>query len=190
LCKDSAKAQKASDEATLAGATPDFITPAYSQRIHTSIASPQTHPCPPSSLPAHLTPHPTNQIPTPDPLTHLLSGNLAYQKRTTARDPDAFTLLAQGQAPEILWIGYADSRIPETTVCHCKPGEIFVHRNIANTVPADDLSAASVVEYAVVHLKVKKVVVCGHTKCGGANAALSDVDLGGTLNAWLLPVRE
>jgi carbonic anhydrase len=99
-------------------------------------------------------------------------------------------LLAQGQAPEILWIGCADSRIPETTVCHCKPGEIFVHRNIANTVHADDLSAASVVEYAVVHLKVKKVVVCGHTKCGGANAALSDVDLGVTLNAWLLPVRE
>ncbi|CAN9161187.1 unnamed protein product [Alternaria alternata] len=93
-----------------------------------------------------------------DPLDHILAGNLAYQKRTTARDPNAFTLLAQGQAPEILWIGCADSRIPETTVCHCKPGEIFVHRNIANTVHADDLNAASVVEYAVTHLKVNRVV--------------------------------
>ncbi|CAN9083387.1 unnamed protein product [Alternaria alternata] len=125
-----------------------------------------------------------------DPLDHILAGNLAYQKRTTARDSNAFTLLAQGQAPEILWIGCADSRIPETTVCHCKPGEIFVHRNIANTVHADDLNAASVVEYAVTHLKVNRVVVCGHTKCGGANAALSDVDLGTTLNTWLHPVRE
>jgi carbonic anhydrase len=75
-------------------------------------------------------------------------------------------------------------------VCHCKPGEIFVHRNIANCVHAEDISAASVVEYAVTHLKVKRVVVCGHTKCGGANAALGDADLGQTLNTWLHPVRE
>ena len=65
-----------------------------------------------------------------------------------------------------------------------------MHRNIANTVHSGDLSAASVVEYAVVHLKVNKVVVCGHTKCGGANAALGDDDLGGVLNKWLGPVRE
>jgi carbonic anhydrase len=88
----------------------------------------------------------------------------------------------------VLWIG--DSRVPETTVCNCKPGEIFVHRNIANCVHADDISSASVVEYAVTHLKVKKVVVCGHTQCGGANAALGDTDLGQTLNTWLHPVRE
>ena len=90
----------------------------------------------------------------------------------------------------MLWIGCADSRVPETTVCNCKPGEIFVHRNIANCVHADDISSASVVEYAVTHLKVKKVVVCGHTQCGGANAALGDADLGQTLNTWLHPVRE
>lgn len=71
-----------------------------------------------------------------------------------------------------------------------KPGDIFVHRNIANTVHANDLNSASVVEYAVAHLKVKKVVVCGHTKCGGAAAALGDADLGETLNTWLHPVRE
>ena len=90
----------------------------------------------------------------------------------------------------MLWIGCADSRVPETTICRCQPGDIFVHRNIANCVHADDISAASVVEYAVTHLKVRKVVVCGHTKCGGANAALSDADLGTTLNTWLHPVRE
>ena len=116
--------------------------------------------------------------------------HVQYAQRTAERDPDAFTNLAQGQAPEILWIGCADSRIPETTVCHGKPGDIFVHRNIANTVHENDLNAASVVEYAVAHLKVKKVVVCGHTRCGGANAALGDADLGQTLNTWLHPVRE
>lgn len=87
-------------------------------------------------------------------------------------------------------MGCADSRIPETTVCHCKPGDIFVHRNIANTIHADDINAGSVVEYAVTHLKVQKVVVCGHTKCGGAMASLTDADLGETLNKWLQPIRE
>jgi carbonic anhydrase len=87
-------------------------------------------------------------------------------------------------------VGCADSRIPETTVCHCKPGDIFVHRNIANTIRADDINAAGVVEYAVTHLKVQRVVVCGHTKCGGAVASLTDADLGETLNKWLQPVRE
>jgi carbonic anhydrase len=127
---------------------------------------------------------------TPDPLDHLIAGNRTYVARTTEKDPNAFVDLAKGQAPEILWIGCADSRVPETTVCHCKPGDIFVHRNIANTVHANDLNSASVVEYAVAHLKVKKVVVCGHTKCGGAAAALGDADLGETLNTWLHPVRE
>ncbi|KAH8725081.1 carbonic anhydrase [Phaeosphaeriaceae sp. PMI808] len=125
-----------------------------------------------------------------DPIDNLLAGNRHYAQRTTERDPNTFIDLAKGQAPEILWIGCADSRVPETTVCHCKPGDIFVHRNIANTVHANDLNSASVVEYAVAHLKVKKVVVCGHTKCGGAAAALGDADLGETLNTWLHPVRE
>ncbi|KAF2830627.1 carbonic anhydrase, partial [Ophiobolus disseminans] len=125
-----------------------------------------------------------------DPLDHLLAGNRHYVQRTTEKDPNTFSDLAKGQAPEILWIGCADSRVPETTVCNCKPGDIFVHRNIANTVHANDLNSASVVEYAVTHLKVKKVVVCGHTKCGGAAAALGDADLGETLNTWLHPVRE
>lgn len=111
-------------------------------------------------------------------------------QRATQKDPNTFAELAKGRAPEILWIGCADSRVPETTVCNCKPDDIFVHRNIANTVHANDLNSASVVEYAVTHLKVKRVVVCGHTKCGGAAAALVDTDLGETLNTWLHPVRE
>ncbi|KAF2264721.1 carbonic anhydrase [Lojkania enalia] len=125
-----------------------------------------------------------------DAIDRIVAGNRVYAQKTTEKDPNAFVELSKGQAPEILWIGCADSRVPETTVCDCQPGELFVHRNIANTVHADDINVASVVEYAVAHLKVKKVVVCGHTKCGGANAALGDADLGVTLNTWLHPVRE
>jgi len=98
--------------------------------------------------------------------------------------------MGEGQSPEVLWIGCADSRIPETTICDLKPGDIFVHRNIANVVRPHDINTGSVVEYAVAHLKVKKVVVCGHTKCGGANASLGDADLGDVLNTWLEPVRD
>ncbi|KAF2197045.1 hypothetical protein GQ43DRAFT_475790 [Delitschia confertaspora ATCC 74209] len=122
-----------------------------------------------------------------DPLHRVLSGN---QKFAQSTDPSVFTVLAAGQSPEILWIGCADSRVPETTICSCSPGDIFVHRNIANCVNPGDLSVAAVVEYAVVHLKVKKIVVCGHTGCGGAAAALGDGDLGGVLNEWLGPLRE
>lgn len=125
-----------------------------------------------------------------DPLELLVTGNAYYANKATSKNPDAFVILSQGQTPQILWIGCADSRIPETTVCHCKPGDIFVHRNIANTIHADDINAASVVEYAVTHLKVAKVVVCGHTKCGGAIASLTDADLGETLNKWLHPLRQ
>ena len=125
-----------------------------------------------------------------DPLELLVTGNAYYANKATSKNPNAFTVLSQGQTPQILWIGCADSRIPETTVCHCKPGDIFVHRNIANTIHANDINAASVVEYAVTHLKVAKVVVCGHTKCGGAIASLTDVDLGETLNKWLHPLRQ
>ncbi|KAJ4295301.1 hypothetical protein N0V90_007312 [Kalmusia sp. IMI 367209] len=125
-----------------------------------------------------------------DPIDRIVAGNRVFAQKTSEANPNAFVDLTKGQWPEILWVGCADSRVPETTVCDCRPGDIFVHRNIANCVHPDDVSAASVVEYAVVHLQVKKIVVCGHTKCGGANAALSDADLGTTLNTWLHPVRE
>lgn len=125
-----------------------------------------------------------------DPIDRIVAGNRLFAQKTSEANPNAFLELTKGQWPEILWVGCADSRIPETTVCDCMPGDIFVHRNIANCVHPDDVSAASVVEYAVTHLGVKKVVVCGHTKCGGAIASLSDADLGTTLNTWLHPVRE
>ena len=105
-------------------------------------------------------------------------------------DPKFFETLAKSQSPGTLWIGCADSRVPETTILDSKPGDIFVHRNIANVVKADDLSSGSVIEYGVGNLKVKRIIICGHTRCGGAIAALGDADLGKTLNAWLAPLRE
>jgi len=125
-----------------------------------------------------------------DPFNRCLAGNQIYKHRVAEDSPDFFPTLATGQKPEILWIGCADSRVPETTICDCKPGDIFVHRNIANILKADDTSAASVIEYGVSFVKVQQVIVCGHTSCGGANAALGDADLGETLNTWLVPLRE
>ncbi|KAF2276673.1 carbonic anhydrase [Westerdykella ornata] len=125
-----------------------------------------------------------------DVLDHILTGNRHYRNQTLTHDPTFFDTLSKGQSPSVLWIGCADSRIPETTICASQPGELFVHRNIANCVHAGDINAASVVEYAVTHLKVKKVVVCGHTSCGGAVASLGDAELGEVLDSWLHPVRE
>lgn len=90
----------------------------------------------------------------------------------------------------MLWFGCGDSRVPETTICDCKPGDMFVHRNIANVIVPGDLSSESIIDFAVGAVKVKRIVVCGHTKCGGAINALSDADLGPALNAWLQPLRE
>ncbi|KAF2104299.1 carbonic anhydrase [Rhizodiscina lignyota] len=126
----------------------------------------------------------------PDAFDRVIAGNKSYSKRLTSFNPELLTTLSAGQSPEVLWIGCADSRVPETTICDCQPGDIFVHRNIANVLHPSDVSSQSVIEYAVGNLKVKRIIVCGHTKCGGATAALSDADLGETLNTWLSPVRE
>ncbi|KAF2465443.1 carbonic anhydrase [Lindgomyces ingoldianus] len=125
-----------------------------------------------------------------DAIERIVAGNRVYAQKTTEQDPNAFADLSKGQWPEILWIGCADSRVPETTICNCKPGDIFVHRNIANCVHAHDNNTAAVVQYAVGALGVKKVIVCGHTRCGGAQHSLNDHDLGETLNTWLHPMRE
>jgi len=114
--------------------------------------------------------------------------NKAWASRIAAEKPDLLPTLASGQAPEILWIGCSDSRCPETTILDMQPGDVFVHRNIANVVHPTDLSVNAVIDYAVNHLKVKHVVLCGHTSCGGVAAALGNTKLG-LIDTWLLPLR-
>lgn len=106
-----------------------------------------------------------------------------------AIDPSYFERLAQGQSPQILYIGCSDSRLTAEELMGAEPGEVFVHRNIANVVGATDLSALSVIEYAIAHLHVKHVVVCGHYECGGVRAAMEPKDLG-VLNPWLRNIRD
>lgn len=102
---------------------------------------------------------------------------------------DYFETLAGGQHPEILYIGCSDSRVTAEEMTGIQPGQMFVHRNIANLVPNNDNSSASVIEYAIAHLKVKHVVVCGHYFCGGVKAAMHASDLG-ILNPWLRNIRD
>ena len=104
-------------------------------------------------------------------------------------DPDYFRSLAQGQNPEVLYIGCADSRVTAEEIIGAKPGEAFVHRNIANMVSSLDLSAMSVINYAVNVLQVKHIIVCGHYNCGGVKAAMDSKDLG-ILNPWLRNIRD
>ena len=103
----------------------------------------------------------------------MVAGNKIYARKAIEQDPQFFKTLATGQSPEILWIGCADSRVPETTVCDCKPGDIFVHRNIANVVVPTDVNTLAVVEFAVAYVKVKHIILCGHTSCAGCAATRS-----------------
>ena len=123
-------------------------------------------------------------------LNQYISSNRNFVKTITARQPNFFKELALGQSPEILWIGCADSRVPETTILDRSPGEVFVHRNVANIIRTEDLNSGSVIQFAVAVLKVKRIIVCGHTNCGGALASLGDDDLGPILNGWLQPLRD
>jgi len=130
-------------------------------------------------------------------LKKVLSNNAKWAKAVLADEPDFFTESSKGQAPEILWIGCSDSRVPET-VTGSKPGDIFVHRNIANQFHLEDDSAQSVLSYGVNVLKIKHVVIVGHTQCGGAIASLKAAassnetsDSESTpLSRWLAPLTE
>ena len=104
-------------------------------------------------------------------------------------NPNYFSELAKGQTPEFLYIGCSDSRVTAEDLMGVQPGEVFIHRNIANQVIATDNNVNSVVQYAVEHLKVKHIIVCGHYECGGVKAALNPSDMG-QLNSWLQTLRD
>ncbi len=120
----------------------------------------------------------------------LLLENKAWAQEMIEDDPDFFKRLSDLQSPEFLWIGCSDSRVPANEITNTQPGEIFVHRNIANLVIHTDVNLLSVLEYAVVHLKVKHVIVCGHYGCGGIKAAMSNVNYGQVLNMWLRNIKD
>ncbi len=115
--------------------------------------------------------------------------NKVWIKERLDEDVDFFETLAKGQNPELLYIGCSDSRVPAEAIIGARPGDVFVHRNIANMVPNTDLNVMSVIEYAVMHLEVNHVVVCGHYGCGGIKAGMQSADLG-MLNPWLRNVRD
>jgi carbonic anhydrase len=119
----------------------------------------------------------------------VFENNKSWVEEKLNLDPEYFHKMAEGQSPEILYIGCSDSRVTAEKMTGIKPGEMFVHRNIANLVPNNDLSSASVIEYAVDHLEVKHIVVCGHYYCGGVKAAMEAQDLG-LLNPWLRNIRD
>lgn len=120
----------------------------------------------------------------------LILENKAWAAEKKADDPEYFSRLAQLQTPEFLWIGCSDSRVPANEITGTQPGEIFVHRNIANMVVHTDVNLLSVLEYAVVHLKVKHVIVCGHYGCGGIKAAMTSHDYKQVLNMWLRNIKD
>lgn len=119
----------------------------------------------------------------------LFENNKAWIASRLATNPDFFNSLAKGQTPELLYIGCSDSRVTAEELTGIEPGQMFVHRNIANLVPNNDNSSAAVIEYAVAHLNVKHIVVCGHYSCGGVKAAMQPSDLG-ILNPWLRNIRD
>lgn len=119
----------------------------------------------------------------------LLLQNKAWAAEQLDRDPEFFSRLSSIQRPEFLWIGCSDSRVPANEITNTAPGEIFVHRNIANLVVHTDLNLMSVLHYAVSALKVKHVIVCGHYGCGGVRAAMGNQSLG-TLNKWLRSIKD
>ncbi|MEJ2112159.1 MAG: carbonic anhydrase [Flavobacteriaceae bacterium] len=122
-------------------------------------------------------------------LDQVFKNNEKWIKEKLILDPNYFENLGKGQNPELLFIGCSDSRVTAEELMGLGPGEAFVHRNIANMVSGTDLNVMSVVEYAVFHLKVNHVVVCGHYACGGVKAAMQSADLG-ILNPWLRNIRD
>lgn len=123
------------------------------------------------------------------PYEQLFENNKKWVADNVAKNTDFLEKLSRDQTPEYLYIGCSDSRVPANDIMGLEPGEVFVHRNVANLVVSIDLNVMSVINYAVRHLKVKHVIVCGHYNCGGVKAAMTPTDLG-ILNPWLRNIRD
>ena len=121
--------------------------------------------------------------------TRFSENNKKWIAEKLSEDPDYFTKLSKGQSPEFLYIGCSDSRVTAESLMGVSPGEVFIHRNVANLVISTDNNINAVVQYAVEHLKVKHIIVCGHYECGGVKAALNPSDMG-QLNSWLQTLRD
>jgi carbonic anhydrase len=119
----------------------------------------------------------------------IFENNKKWIAEKLSGDPDYFSTLASGQHPEFLYIGCSDSRVTAEDLMGVQPGEVFIHRNIANLVVSTDNNLNAVVQYAVAHLKVKYIIICGHYECGGIKAALNPSDMG-QLNSWLQTLRD
>src|ERR687883_227657 len=122
-------------------------------------------------------------------LKSLLDNNRAWAEGIKARDPEFFHTLAKQQSPSYLWIGCSDSRVPATQLAGLLPGEMFVHRNVANVVVHTDFNCLSVMQFAVDVLKVSHIIVCGHYGCGGVQAAMQNLQLG-LIDNWLRHVQD
>ena len=125
----------------------------------------------------------------PHLLNNLLENNFSWAENVTKNDPDYFNLLASQQSPDYLWIGCSDSRVPANQIIGLAPGEIFVHRNIANVVVHTDLNALSVIQFAVDQLHVKHIIVVGHYGCSGVRAALDNIRVGLADN-WIRHIKD
>jgi len=124
-----------------------------------------------------------------DTLSKLFDQNRAWAEKISKQDPEFFAKLAKQQSPEYLWIGCSDSRVPANQITGTKPGDVFVHRNIANMVVHSDMNMLSVLSYAVEVLQVKHVIVCGHYGCGGVLAAMNNKQLG-LIDNWLRHLKD
>ena len=124
-----------------------------------------------------------------DKLNHILKKNIEWVNSICSEDEDFFKRLADQQQPEYLWIGCSDSRVPANQLMGLLPGDVFVHRNIANMVVHADFNTLAVIQYAVEYLKVKHIIVCGHYLCGGVRCALTE-ERYGSLDSWLEHIKD
>ncbi|MEL7834556.1 carbonic anhydrase [Fodinibius sp. Rm-B-1B1-1] len=122
-------------------------------------------------------------------LSQVFENNQQWADNIKQQQPDFFKESAKGQSPDILWIGCSDSRVPPAQLTELGPGDLFVHRNIANVIPHSDINSQSVIQYAVSVLKVRHVVICGHYGCGGVTAAYEDDNLG-LIDNWLANIED